>query len=102
MINALLEVRGVRYAAIVDAAGAAIMTAGEETPDLGVAVAGRAMVGSLKSSMGATDWNDLLLDLDGGPVLITPMGDQVLMTAFDDVASLGRVRFAVRRVLGKV
>lgn len=102
MINPLLEVRGVRYSTIVDAAGAAVMTVGEEKPDLSVAISGRAMITSLKAAMGATDWNDLLLDIDGGPVLITPMGDQVLMTAFDDVASLGRVRFAVRRALGKV
>lgn len=40
--------------------------------------------------------------MDGGPVLLTPHGNQVLLTAFDDVANLGRVRFAVRRLLGTV
>lgn len=101
MINALMEVRGVRYAAIVDAGGASVMQVGDQ-PDLSVAVSARAMIGSLKAAMGTEDWNDLLLDIEGGPVLLTPLGDQILMTAFDDVASLGRVRFAVRRALGKI
>jgi len=33
-------------------------------------------------------------------VLLTPYGPQILLTAFDEVASLGRVRFAIRRLLG--
>lgn len=101
MIEALMDVRGVRYAAIVDAAGRAVAQVGD-SPDLGVATSARAMIGSLQSAMEAPAWNDLLLDIEGGPVLLTPVGEQVLVTAFDDVASLGRVRFAVRRALGKV
>ncbi len=101
MIASLMDVRGVRYAALVDTTGQAVMQVGAQ-PDLSVAVSGRAMIGSLKNAMGAADWKDLLLDLEGGPVLLTPLGDQVLLTAFDDVASLGRVRFAVRRSLGRV
>lgn len=97
-----MEVRGVRYAALVTAAGQPMMVVGEESPELDVALSARAMIGSLKTAMGAGEWNDLLLDLGGGPLLITPVGDEILMTAFDDVASLGRVRFAVRRALGRV
>ncbi len=97
-----MEVRGVRYAAMVDEAGKSVMTVGDQTPDLNLAVAARAMIGSLQAAMNATKWDDLLLDIDGGPVLLTPVGEHILITAFDDLASLGRVRFAVRRALGKV
>ena len=71
-------------------------------PDAGVATTARAMLGSLQNAMGGNRWNDLLLDLDGGPILLTPVGDQILQVAFDDVASLGRVRFSVKRVSSKL
>lgn len=100
MIEAFLEVRGVRYAALVDEAGALVAHVGEVAPDLDVAVSARALLGSLQNAVGEPEWNDLLLDLDSGPLLLTPLGRQLLMTAFDDVANLGRVRFAVRRALG--
>lgn len=104
MINALLEVRGVRYAALMDAQGQVVINVGAGKPDVEVVNTARAMLGSLKAAMGAESWNDLLLDLDTGPLLLTPVAlrDQVMLVAFDEVASLGRVRFAVRRALGQV
>ena len=102
MIDALMDVRGVRYASLIDEAGQAVASAGQQAPELDLVVAARAMLGSLQSAMNETEWQDLLLDIDGGPVLLTPVGTQILVTAFDDVASLGRVRFAVRRALGRV
>ncbi|BDP41348.1 hypothetical protein DAETH_13170 [Deinococcus aetherius] len=100
MIAPLLDVRGVRHAALVDARGAVVTAVGEEA-DLGVVGAGRAVIGSLQAALGQGQWQDLLLDVEGGPLLLTPHGDQILLTAFDDVANLGRVRFAVRRLLGQ-
>ncbi|CAM3823164.1 hypothetical protein [Deinococcus frigens] len=41
----------------------------------------------------------VMLDVDDGPVLLTPHGDQVL-TAFEDVANPGRVRLTLRKLLG--
>ncbi|ABF45320.1 MULTISPECIES: roadblock/LC7 domain-containing protein [Deinococcus] len=99
MIQQLLEVRGIRHVALIDAAGRIVTSAGSGA-DISVVQAGRAVVGSLKAALGQGEWQDLLLDLEGGPVLLTPHGDQVLLTAFDEVSSLGRIRFSVRRLLG--
>lgn len=102
-MQALLGVRGVRYAVLVDKDGQVVISVGEGTPDVQVVTTARAMLSSLKTAMGAEDWKDLLLDLDKGPVLLTPVPvrDQVMLVAFDEVASLGRVRFAVRRAIGQ-
>lgn len=104
MIAALLEVRGVRHALLVGHAGEVVAQAGVEeaqlSGDVGLVAAGRAVIGSLQSQMGSESWQEMVLDVDSGPVLLTPHGDQVLLTAFDDVSNLGRVRFAVRKLLG--
>jgi len=96
-LTSLLDVRGIRHAALLDAQGQAVMQAGGE-PDVSIAQAGRAVAASLIATLGG-DLQDLLIDLEDGPVLLTPHGEQTLMTAFDDVANLGRVRFAVRKLL---
>ncbi|WP_424949691.1 roadblock/LC7 domain-containing protein [Deinococcus sp.] len=96
-LSPLLDVRGIRHAALLDARGVLVMQAGGE-PDTSIAQAGRAVAASLIATLGG-ELQDLLIDLEGGPVLLTPYGDQTLMTAFDDVANLGRVRFAVRKLL---
>lgn len=93
----LLDVRGVRHAALLDPHGAVVEHSGGE-PDVSIAQAGRAVAASLIATLGG-ELQDLLIDMEGGPVLLTPHGDQTLMTAFDDVANLGRVRFAVRKLL---
>ncbi|UBV41701.1 roadblock/LC7 domain-containing protein [Deinococcus taeanensis] len=104
MIDSLLEVRGVRHTALVDLDGRVIAKAGLHEAnlpaELTLIAAGRAVIGSLQSNLNTGDWQELLLDVDGGPVLLTPHGNQILLTAFDDVSSLGRIRFAVRRLLG--
>ncbi len=106
MIEPLLEVRGVRYAALIGPNGEIVTRGGPqigEQPDSSLTdlvSAGQAVGRSLTGAINAASWNELLLDVDGGPVLLTTHGDQVLVTAFDDVANLGRVRFALRRVLG--
>ncbi|KEF35073.1 MULTISPECIES: roadblock/LC7 domain-containing protein [Deinococcus] len=99
MISELLEVRGVRHVALLDGTGKVVASAGQGA-DISVVAPARAVVGSLKTALGTGDWQDLLLDFGDGPVLLTPHGDGVLLTAFDEVASLGRVRFAVGRLLG--
>lgn len=99
MIGQLLEVRGIRHVALIGPQGGIVSSAGSGA-DISVVQAGRAVASSLRAALGQGEWQDLLLDLEGGPVLLTPHGDQVLLAAFDNVASLGRVRFAVRRLLG--
>ncbi len=101
-----MDVRGVRHTALVGPDGKVIAKAGlkeaELPAELTLVAAGRAVIGSLQSNLNTEGWQELLLDVDGGPVLLTPHGNQVLLTAFDDVSSLGRVRYAVRRLLGAV
>lgn len=104
-INALTilqEVRGLRYAVLLDAQGNVEGHVGTETPDPSVTTTARAMLGSLQNAMSASTWNDLLLDMDGGPVLLTQLGDQILQVAFDDIANLGRVRFSVKRTASQL
>ena len=98
-LSQLLGVRGVRHAALLGAEGNVVAQAqAGSDPDTSIAQAGRAVAASLIATLGG-ELQDLLIDLDGGPVLLTPHGDQTLMTAFDDTANLGRVRFAVRKLL---
>ncbi|MFC3721233.1 roadblock/LC7 domain-containing protein [Deinococcus metalli] len=103
MMDTLMAVRGMKHVLLIDLSGSVVSSAGLEPAflkrELGLIAAGKAVIGSLQSSLGATEWNELLLDVDGGPVLLTPFGPQILLTAFDDVTSLGRVRFAVRRLI---
>jgi len=96
-LTPLLDVRGIRHAALLDAQGRVVVQAGGEA-DTTIAQAGRAVAASLVATLGG-DLQDLLIDLEDGPVLLTPHGDETLMTAFDDAANLGRVRFAVRKLL---
>ncbi|MCD0157890.1 roadblock/LC7 domain-containing protein, partial [Deinococcus sp. 6GRE01] len=89
MIEALMDVRGVRHTALVASDGRVVACAGlsEEqlNAELTLVAASRAVIGSLQANLQTGDWQELLLDLDGGPVLFTPHGDQILLTAFDEV-----------------
>lgn len=102
--DSLLEVRGMRHILLIDQAGSVVTSAGigpaALKEELGLIAAGKAVISSLQGNLEAASWQELLLDVDGGPVLLTPYGPQILLTAFDDVSSLGRVRFAIRRLLG--
>ncbi|WP_412028992.1 roadblock/LC7 domain-containing protein [Deinococcus yunweiensis] len=103
MLDTLMAVRGMTHVLLIDHNGSVLSSAGLEhgllKRELGLVAAGKAVIGSLQTAVEAAGWSELLLDLDGGPVLLTPFGPQILVTAFDDVTSLGRVRFAVRRLL---
>ena len=102
--DSLMQVRGMRHVLLIDQSGSVVTSAGlgpaALKEELGLIAAGRAVIGSLQGNLAAATWQELMLDVEGGPVLLTPYGPQILLTAFDDVASLGRVRFAIRRLLG--
>ncbi|GHF68374.1 roadblock/LC7 domain-containing protein [Deinococcus ficus] len=104
MIAPLLAVRGVHHVALVSASGEVLTSSGNgvlSDPDVqGLVSAARAVIGSLKTAVGGERWNELLLDLESGPMLLLPHGDQVLLVAFDEVSNLGRVRFTARKQLG--
>lgn len=98
-LSPLLGVRGVRLAALCGPDGEVQAQVGEGQADPGIVPAARAVLQGLQGATDAPGWTELLLDLEGGPVLLTPAGEGVLLTAFDEVPSLGRVRLGVRRVL---
>ncbi len=100
-LEALLEGRGIRAAVLYDEGGEVLDSAGGEEATAGLLTPALATLQTLEKTLGADGWNDLLLDLESGPVLLTPapFGGQVLAVAFSDLSSLGRVRLGVRRAL---
>lgn len=98
MLEQLMAVRGVRSAAILDAGGAVLESSGG-VPDAEVVAMGRAVAGSLIGALGGGDLKDMVIDFETGPVLLTTLGDRTLVTAFDDVANLGRLRYSLKRAI---
>ncbi len=98
MLDSMLGIRGVKRAALIDASGAVLGSAGGE-PDVQLVATGRAIAGSLISALGSGELKDMLIEFEDGPVLLTSLGDRTLITAFDDVTSLGRVRFALKKLI---
>lgn len=101
MIEPLLDTRGIRYGVLVGADGSIVDQVGEGA-DATLAEIGKAVVDSLQSTLNERHWQDMLLDFAEGPVLLIPVVDQILVVAFDHSDNLGRVRFAVRRMLGMI
>lgn len=102
-LQALLEGRGVRSAVLYSEQGEVLASAGDEAATAGLLTPARAIVQTLEQTLGAQGWNDLLLDLDTGPVLLSPgEGGRVLAVTFDDLSSLGRVRLGVKRALNEL
>ena len=98
MLESLLDIRGVRRAALVDASGTVLGQVGG-APDVQLVATGRAVAGSLISALGSGELKDMLIEFEDGPVLLTSLGGRTLITSFDDVTSLGRVRFALKKLM---
>lgn len=99
MLEQLLKVRGVKLAALFGEQGQLLEALGG-TPDAAVVAAGRAIAASLRGAVGGDELRDMVIDFEDGPVLLTNLGGHTLLTAFDDVANLGRLRYAVKRAAG--
>ncbi len=98
VLEQVMQVRGVQRAALFDEGGQLIEALGG-APDAAVVSAGRAIAASLRGAVGGGDLRDLVIDFEDGPVLLTALGERTLLTAFDDVANLGRLRYAVKRAV---
>lgn len=96
-IERMLDIRGVRHAALLAPSGSVIEAAGR-IPDLGVLAAAQTVATSLVDALGG-EFRDMVVDFEDGPVLFTGLGDRILFTAFDDVANLGRLRYSLRRAI---
>ena len=96
MLESILEIRGVRHVALLDAEGRIVSAAGR-IPDANGVMAGLTIAENLVSAMPGSELRDMVIDFEDGPVLLTNLGGQMLYTAFDDVASLGRIRYAIKK-----
>lgn len=102
-LDTLVAGRGIHSAVLYGEGGEVLASAGGEESTAGLLSAAQAIISTLEQTLGAQGWNDLLLDLENGAVLLTPgMGGQVLAVSFSDLSSLGRVRLGVRRALGEL
>lgn len=101
LLEDMLETPGIRFAALVSGSGEVIAEQGLPT-DLSLVGSARAIVSSLQQAVQAGDFQDVLIELESGPVLFTPSGENTLVAGFDEVSNLGRVRFAAKRVLNKL
>lgn len=108
LMQGLLSVQDLHSATLYSADGQVQGSAAQpgQSPDLTLAPAALAIVGALESNLGG-QWQDLVLDLDTGAVLLQPISPNnlaalapigLLMISFSDLAGLGRVRFAARRL----
>lgn len=104
LINRILDTKGVRFAALIGQDSQVLSSAGSPVPDAGFVQAARAVAQSLSATAGGQPLKDLLMDFADGPVLLTPTAqpDHLLVVGFNDVGNLGRVRFAVKREIGKL
>ena len=104
LMDRILDTKGVRFAALIGADGQVLTSAGSAPPDAGFVQAARAVAQSLSATAGGQPLKDLLMDFAEGPVLLTPTAqpDHLLVVGFSDVSDLGRVRFAVKRDIGKL
>ena len=100
----LLDAKGVRFAALIGPDNQALSSAGNPVPDTGFMQAVRAVAQSLSATAGGQPLKDLLMEFADGPVLLTPTTkpEHLLVVGFGDVGDLGRVRFAVKREIGKL
>lgn len=101
ILQSMQSAGGLRFAALLSPSGETLAQAG--TPaDAALLQAARAIAGSLQQALNAGELQDLLLELESGPVLFTPQGENTLVAGFDEVGQLGRVRFAVKRAAGQL
>ncbi|PYE55245.1 roadblock/LC7 domain-containing protein [Deinococcus yavapaiensis] len=101
MLEGILSVKGVRKAALFDPNGVMLeRVGGPSTPE--IVMMGREVADHFKSVLGGGELKDMVLDFEDGPVLLTAIGDRVLLTAFDDVANLGRLRFGLKKIVASL
>ena len=99
----VLSTRGVRYVTLIGPDNAVLGSAGTSAPDASFVQAAKAVAQSLSATVGGeAALQDLMIDLSGGPVLLTPQKGNLLVVGFDEVGNLGRVRFAVKREINKL
>lgn len=109
-LESLLSTRGVRRAAVASGEGFIVEGVGDDEGDrefvAGLIASGLASSRALADLFGDGDLIQATIEYERGPVLLTPLpgdaGDHVVVVVIDDIGSLGRVRLALRRMLGDI
>lgn len=91
--------RGVSAALLLGESGEVLAGQGELPGAAAVLATARAIASALGRVLGG-EMNECLIDFEAGPVHICRAPQGYLLVAFDDVGSLGRLRFGTRRTLG--
>ncbi len=102
VLSRLLGTRGVRFAALIGPNNQVLSSAGSAPPEPALVQAAKAVAESLSATVGGQGLQDMMMDLSGGPLLLTPQQSNLLVVGFDEVGNLGRVRFAVKREIAKL
>lgn len=103
----VLDIKGVRSAAIVDGDGLVLEGVSSEGTDLsfvGSAIASAlASAKALAGMMGEGSLTQTMIEYENGPVLMTPLDSDgkefVTVLTLEGPAALGRVRFQLRKLL---
>jgi predicted regulator of Ras-like GTPase activity (Roadblock/LC7/MglB family) len=107
LLKQVLEIKGVKSAAVVDADGLVLEGVSAEGTDL--SFVGGAIASSLASSkalaglLGEGRVTQTMIEYENGPVLMTPLQAEgkefVAVLTLDGSSALGRVRFQLRKLL---
>lgn len=108
-LTGLLATRGARSVTVASSEGLVVESVGHDEGDVDV-VAGliaRGVAGGreLASLFGEGDLVQMTIEYERGPVLLAPLPndrEHVVVVVMDDLNSLGRIRLAVRRMLGEI
>lgn len=109
-LERLLATRGVRRAAVASGEGFIVEGVGEGAADrefvAGLIASGLASSRALADLFGDGDLIQATIEYERGPVLLTPLQGEaeghVVVVVLDDIASLGRVRLALRRMVDEI
>jgi predicted regulator of Ras-like GTPase activity (Roadblock/LC7/MglB family) len=107
LLQQVLEIKGVRSAAVVDADGLVLEGVSAEGTDLsfvgGVIASSLASSKALAGLMGEGSITQTMIEYEHGPVLMTPLEaegkEYVAVLTLADPSALGRARFQLRKLL---
>lgn len=107
LLQQVMEIKGVRSAAVVDADG--LVLEGVSSEDTDLSFVGGAIASTLASSkalaglLGEGRITQTMIEYENGPVLMTPIESEgkefVAVLTLDTANALGRVRFQLRKLL---
>lgn len=110
LLAQVLEIRGVTSAAVVSEEGLVIEGTSKDNRDLGFV--GNVIASALASSrvladfLGEGNIRQAMIEFEEGPVLLMPLGSEempyVMVATLDSLATLGRARFKLRKLLPDV